>query len=89
MVEAKVQDTEDPQKAYALVIKAFEDIDEESINLGQLGNMLKRIDPAFDPRTYGFKKLIDLIKYFGEQIVVTSTGSIPPSYDENPQNLTC
>jgi Fe-S-cluster formation regulator IscX/YfhJ len=31
-------------------------------NLGELGFYLRQLDPGFDPRTYGFKQLSQLIK---------------------------
>jgi hypothetical protein len=31
-------------------------------NLGRLGFYLRQLDPSFDPRTYGFKQLSQLIK---------------------------
>ena len=63
-----------------LVLKAIDDIDEENIQLGTLGNMLKKIDPAFDSRTYGYKKLVDLIRSFEDRITLTLDGRIPPVY---------
>ncbi len=33
-------------------------------NLGTLGFYLRQLDPSFDPRTYGFKQLSQLIKSF-------------------------
>jgi uncharacterized LabA/DUF88 family protein len=32
-------------------------------NLGPIGFYLRQLDPGFDPRTYGFKQLSQLIKY--------------------------
>jgi len=31
-------------------------------NLGEVGNQLQKLAPDFDPRTYGFKKLSDLVR---------------------------
>ncbi|MEN6312401.1 MAG: OST-HTH/LOTUS domain-containing protein, partial [Acidobacteriota bacterium] len=31
-------------------------------NLGEIGFYLRQLDPGFDPRTYGFKQLSQLIK---------------------------
>ena len=37
--------------------------DEEGyVFLGVLGNLILKKQPDFDPRNYGFKKLVDLIK---------------------------
>jgi hypothetical protein len=38
--------------------------DEEWIHLASLGNALRQLDPAFDPRTYGHPGLQSLIKSF-------------------------
>ncbi|MGX8007813.1 OST-HTH/LOTUS domain-containing protein [Mesorhizobium sp. ORM8.1] len=32
------------------------------MSLGQLGNLLANLAPDFDPRTYGSKKLSDLVR---------------------------
>jgi Fe-S-cluster formation regulator IscX/YfhJ len=34
--------------------------------LGDLGNLILKKQPDFDPRNYGFKKLVPLIKSFGQ-----------------------
>ncbi|TJW00900.1 MAG: hypothetical protein E5W97_27515 [Mesorhizobium sp.] len=36
--------------------------DDGWVSLGQLGNLLANLAPDFDPRTYGFKKLSDLVR---------------------------
>ena len=36
--------------------------DDDWSALGAVGNHLNRTDPSFDPRTYGFAKLSDLVK---------------------------
>ncbi|QTA93944.1 NYN domain-containing protein [Desulfonema magnum] len=36
--------------------------DEEWASLGMMGTYLRQIDPSFDPRTYGHKKLLTLIQ---------------------------
>jgi uncharacterized LabA/DUF88 family protein len=36
--------------------------DDDWTALGSLGNLLNRTDPSFDPRTYGARKLSDLVK---------------------------
>ncbi len=40
--------------------------EEEWIHLATLGNVLRQLDPAFDPRTYGHQKLQSLIKDYPE-----------------------
>jgi len=36
--------------------------EEEWVSLGELGSLLVKKHPAFDPRNYGFQKLLDLIR---------------------------
>ena len=47
-----------------LISDSINDIDEEDgwVFLGVLGNLILKKQPDFDPRNYGHKKLIDLIK---------------------------
>ena len=51
-------------EARALILRAMDAIDPEGdwVGLGALGQFLLRADPDFDPRTYGHKKLSDLVK---------------------------
>ena len=60
------QETRQQQKKktpIALIKKAIEINDDDAgwVDLGQLGNYLSKVQPDFDPRSYGFKKLTDLI----------------------------
>ncbi len=74
---------EEPEKEIGLeqlLIKAIKDINEEKIHLGTLGNMLKKINPAFDPRTYGHSKLITLLQSFDDIFSVKHDNRIPPVY---------
>jgi uncharacterized LabA/DUF88 family protein len=45
--------------------------DDDWSALGSLGNHLNRTDPSFDPRTYGYAKLSDLVK--GQPFLETKT----------------
>jgi len=47
-----------------ILLKAFNEAqqDNEAVYLGLLGTQIKRIDPAFDPRSYSFKTLKELIQ---------------------------
>jgi uncharacterized LabA/DUF88 family protein len=47
-----------------LIINSISDLAEEDgwVFLGVLGNLIPKKQPDFDPRNYGFKKLLDLIK---------------------------
>ena len=55
---------QDPTKAIPLIIRAMDKIttDDEWYALGQLGQYITRDTPDFDPRTYGKKKLSDLVE---------------------------
>ena len=39
-------------------------------NLGAFGSYLNNVQPDFDPRTYGFRKLSDLVKSRSDLFVV-------------------
>ncbi len=54
---------QNPTEAIPLITRAMEKInsDDEWYTLGQLGQYITRDNPDFDPRTYGMKKLSDLI----------------------------
>lgn len=47
-----------------LLRRAFDLVEEEDgwTHLGRMGEALMQLDPGFDPRTYGAKKLFDLIR---------------------------
>ena len=51
--------------------------DDDWSALGALGSLLNRTDPSFDPRTYGFAKLSDLVKaqpFLETRTVTASSG---------------
>lgn len=51
-------------EAFALIDKAFDSVvaEDGSCHLAELGNALLKLDPAFDPRTFGKGKLGDLLE---------------------------
>jgi uncharacterized LabA/DUF88 family protein len=51
-----------------LIINSINDLAEEDgwVFLSSLGNHIIKKDPSFDPRNYGFKKLVDIIKNISE-----------------------
>ena len=51
-----------------LIADSINDIAEEDgwVFLGVLGNLILKKQPDFDPRNYGYKKLIDLIRHIPE-----------------------
>lgn len=55
---------QNPTKAVPLILKAMDKInaEDEWYALGQLGQYITRDNPDFDPRTYGKKKLSDLVE---------------------------
>jgi hypothetical protein len=53
--------------------------EEEWLHLAALGIVLRQLDPAFDPRTYGHQKLQSLIrKYPGTFTLKRDTSRKPP-----------
>ncbi len=61
----------------SLIESSVNDLADESgwVFLGELGNLLIKKKPDFDPRNYGFKKLVSLIESFDQfEINKESTG---------------
>ncbi len=53
--------------------------EEEWIHLARLGSVLRQLDPAFDPRTYGHQQLQSLIKEYPETFTLKrDTSKKPP-----------
>jgi len=68
-----------PRPIQSVLTKALNKVDtddEDWAALGAVGSHLNRTDPSFDPRTYGFGKLSDLVKEqpFVETKTVTGSG---------------
>lgn len=63
-----------------ILLKGFELAakDEEWIHLASLGNALRQVDPAFDPRTYGHQQLQSLIKSFPKTFTLKRDNSKKP-----------
>lgn len=51
--------------------------DDEWAYLSVVGNFVHALEPAFDPRTFGYKKLTDLINSRTDLFQVRSTKKIP------------
>lgn len=67
-----------PQEVRELILSSVEDIAGEDgyAFMGELGNLLLKKKPDFDPRNYGFPKLTNLIKSLGLfEIDVRQTGN--------------
>ncbi|WP_296698826.1 NYN domain-containing protein [Algoriphagus sp.] len=64
--EAKNEDIlkESPTLDIGLIDRAFEisSDEEEEIHIAKIGASLRKIDPSFDPRSYGFRNLTELFK---------------------------
>ena len=63
-----------------LLLQGFEMAakEEEWVYLASMGNALRQLDPAFDPRTYGHQKLQSLIKDYPETFVFKLDDSKTP-----------
>ena len=63
-----------------LLLQAFETVamEEEWVHLSALGYVLHKLDPAFDPRTFGHKQLQSLIKDYPETFTLKRDGSKTP-----------
>lgn len=47
--------------------------DEEWVLLSNMGNKLRQLNPAFDPRTYGHKRLQSLIREYPDTFILKTT----------------
>lgn len=63
-IAAPTSTKQNPTEAIPLILKAMDKInaDDEWYALGQLGQYVTRDNPDFDPRTYGKRKLSDLVE---------------------------
>ncbi|SFU16250.1 OST-HTH/LOTUS domain-containing protein [Algoriphagus locisalis] len=68
---------EQPEKETAeldlsIIDKAFEisSDEEEEIHIAKIGASLRKIDPSFDPRSYGFRNLTELFKNLDKYVLV-------------------
>jgi uncharacterized protein (TIGR00288 family) len=67
-----------PRPIQSVLTKALNKVDtddEDWVSLSAVGNHLNRTDPSFDPRSYGFGKLSDLVK--AQSFVETKTVAGP------------
>src|SRR3990172_401628 len=63
-----------------LLLQGFEMVakEEEWVHLAALGNALRQLDPAFDPRTFGHERLQSLIKDYPDTFVLKLDDSKTP-----------
>lgn len=75
--KAEEQDSIDP---LPLLIQGFEMAakEDEWAYLAAIGNSLRQVDPAFDPRTYGHQKLQSLLKQYTDVFILTQDRSKKP-----------
>ena len=75
--KAEEQDSIDP---LPLLIQGFEMAakEDEWAYLAAIGNSLRQVDPAFDPRTYGHEKLQSLLKQYPDVFILTQDRSKKP-----------
>ncbi len=61
-----------PSDAVGIIQQAFDNLDRSdgAVHLAALGAALYRLDPAFDSRTYGKPKLVDLIQSFPDRFLI-------------------
>lgn len=64
----------------ALLVRGFELAakEEEWAHLAKMGSILRQLDPAFDPRSYGHTKLQSLLKDFPETFAIRQDKSKKP-----------
>jgi len=76
----KEKDESDTPDPLPLLIQGFETAakEEEWTYLAAMGNSLRQLDPAFDPRTYGHKKLQSLLKNYPGTFVLKQDKSKKP-----------
>jgi len=78
----EVEKREEPETAdpLPLLIQGFEMAakEDEWTYLASMGNSLRQLDPAFDPRTYGHQKLQSLLKDYPETFVLKQDRSKRP-----------
>ena len=62
----------EPPEPESLLLKAFEMVakEEDWVNLSGLGYVVRQLDPAFDPRTFGHQRLLSLIESFPKTFAI-------------------
>ena len=83
--EKKVQEERVPEEIVALIASSVADLadDDGYIDLSNLGNLILKKKPDFDPRNYGFKKLSNMFRYltrFEVDVRPTEDPHVRPMY---------
>jgi len=78
--KTKKEEKPDAYDPLPLLLQGFEMAakEEEWAHLGSMGNTLRQLDPAFDPRTYGHQKLQSLLKNYPETFILKQDRSKKP-----------
>jgi len=78
--KTKKKEKPDVHDPLPLLLQGFEMAakEEEWVHLGSMGNALRRLDPAFDSRTFGHQKLQSLIKDYPETFAIKVDDSRTP-----------
>jgi len=78
--KTKKEEKSDMPYPHPLLLQAFEMVarEEEWINLSSMGYVLRQLDPAFDPRTFGHKRLLSLIKDYPKTFMLKRDDSKTP-----------
>jgi hypothetical protein len=76
---AAAKSLQPPSAAVPLLRRAFSQIESEEgwVNLGALGQQVTSLATDFDPRTYGYRKLSDLVRNSGAFELDPATGGRP------------
>lgn len=83
--EKKQQEDRVPEEIVALIASSVADLadDDGYIDLSNLGNLILKKKPDFDPRNYGFKKLSNMFRYltrFEVDVRPTADPHVRPMY---------
>ncbi|MCE7054897.1 NYN domain-containing protein [Algoriphagus sp. AGSA1] len=71
-VKKELPEKETAELDLSIIDKAFEisSDEEEEIHIAKIGASLRKIDPSFDPRSYGFRNLTELFRNLDKYVVV-------------------
>lgn len=71
-IKKELPEKENAELDLTLIDKAFEisSDEEEEIHIAKIGASLRKIDPSFDPRSYGFRNLTELFRNLDKYVVV-------------------
>lgn len=71
-IKKELSEKETAELDLSIIDKAFEisSEEEEEIHIAKIGASLRKIDPSFDPRSYGFRNLTELFKNLDKYVLV-------------------